>query len=83
MALKRVFPNANTLINLFFVRQGFENYIAEIKEAICEAPQEYIHVLSRTDALQNERRLIEFFDGEKVDENTFEWKMESNGKKNI
>uniref|UniRef100_A0AC34QDT7 DUF38 domain-containing protein n=1 Tax=Panagrolaimus sp. JU765 TaxID=591449 RepID=A0AC34QDT7_9BILA len=82
MALKRVFPNANTLtIDLFFVRQIFENYIVEIKEAICQAPQEYIHILSRTDALQNERRLIEFFDGKKIDENTFEWKMESNEKK--
>uniref|UniRef100_A0AC34Q0K5 Uncharacterized protein n=1 Tax=Panagrolaimus sp. JU765 TaxID=591449 RepID=A0AC34Q0K5_9BILA len=82
--IKRVFPNVNTVtINFLSYEEYFEDDIAQIKEVICQAPQEYVHVLSRIDVLQNERRLMEAFDGKKIDEDSFEWKMESNGKKTI
>uniref|UniRef100_A0AC34RD46 DUF38 domain-containing protein n=1 Tax=Panagrolaimus sp. JU765 TaxID=591449 RepID=A0AC34RD46_9BILA len=86
--VKLVFPNVHTLtidLGRKQVReQGFEDFeddIVDIKEAICQAPQEYIHVSWRIYPARDETRLIEFFDGEKIDENTFEWKMESNEKK--
>uniref|UniRef100_A0AC34QBK4 DUF38 domain-containing protein n=1 Tax=Panagrolaimus sp. JU765 TaxID=591449 RepID=A0AC34QBK4_9BILA len=88
-AMKRVFPNANSLkidLEAEQVREQsfeeFEDLIVEIKEAICEAPQENIHILSQL-YVHDKGRLIEAFDGKKIEENIFEWKMESNEKKTI
>uniref|UniRef100_A0AC34PW17 DUF38 domain-containing protein n=1 Tax=Panagrolaimus sp. JU765 TaxID=591449 RepID=A0AC34PW17_9BILA len=89
-AMKRVFPNVNTLkidLSPKQVReQGFEEFedlIVEIKEAIHQASQENIHILFQLYDVHDKARLIEFFDGKKIDEITFEWKMESNKKKTI
>uniref|UniRef100_A0AC34REC6 Uncharacterized protein n=1 Tax=Panagrolaimus sp. JU765 TaxID=591449 RepID=A0AC34REC6_9BILA len=86
--MKLVFPNANRLTidldpNCETLIEHYENDTAKIKEAICEAPQEYIHILWSTYPVEDDESLIEAFDGEKIDENIFEWKMESNEKKTI
>uniref|UniRef100_A0AC34RDE5 Uncharacterized protein n=1 Tax=Panagrolaimus sp. JU765 TaxID=591449 RepID=A0AC34RDE5_9BILA len=80
--IKRIFPNVNTSkIDLVPFRQVPESYVVRTKEAICQAPQENIHILLQIYPARDETRLIEFFDGQKIDENIIEWKMESNEKK--
>uniref|UniRef100_A0AC34RDL7 Uncharacterized protein n=1 Tax=Panagrolaimus sp. JU765 TaxID=591449 RepID=A0AC34RDL7_9BILA len=86
--LKRIFPNANTLFidldpNCKTLIEYYENDTAEIKEAISQAPQENIHILWQIYPVEDEKKLITAFDGKKIGDNTFEWKMDSNEKKTI
>uniref|UniRef100_A0AC34R6W8 Uncharacterized protein n=1 Tax=Panagrolaimus sp. JU765 TaxID=591449 RepID=A0AC34R6W8_9BILA len=88
--MKRVFPNANTLTIDLHPEQVYEemyhdleDLIVKVKEAICEAPQENIQVLYQPYAVEDKEKWIKAFDGKKIDENIFEWKMESNEKKTL